>query len=75
METIQARNGLLELALTWWVTHMRRPVDNITAVELDGAGNLHFIWTGDDGPMPYELPMIDLHRWRLTGVKTTTRSF
>jgi hypothetical protein len=74
MDTISARGQLLELALTWWVNHMRRPVDNITAVELAGDANLHFIWTGEDGPIPYQLPLIDLHRWHLTGVRTTVRS-
>jgi hypothetical protein len=70
---IPAQDGLLELALAWWVVHMRRPVDNITAVGLDGRGVLHFVWQ-DDETMPYELPLIDLHRWNLTGVRTTTRS-
>lgn len=72
--TIPAEGELLELAVRWWLVHMRRPADNITAVGLDGRGVLHFTWEDDDGPLPYDLPLIDLHRWNLTGVKTTTRS-
>lgn len=71
---IPAEGQLLELALLWWAIHMKRPVDGITAVDLDGRGVLHFTWEDDDGPMPYDLPLIDLHRWNITGRRTVTRS-
>lgn len=71
---VPAEGELLDLALTWWGVHMRRPIDNITSVGLDGRAVLHFTWEGEDGPMPYDLPLIDLHRWSITGVRTTARS-
>lgn len=73
MDTLPARGQLLDLAIQWWLVHMRRDPKFITAVELDGDGLLYFVWEDDDGPQPYVLPLIDLHRWHVTGEKTKTR--
>lgn len=75
MDTIPARGELLDLAIRWWLAHMQRDAQHITAVGLDGYGVLHFLW--DDGlvvaPEPFTLSLLDLHLWNLTGQKTTTR--
>jgi hypothetical protein len=74
MDTIPARGQLLDLAVQWWLTHMQRDPDHITAVVIDGDGLLYYLWEDDDGPQPYVLPLIDLHHWNITGQPTKRRS-
>lgn len=75
MAIIPAQGQLLELAIAWWVVHMRRDPQFITAVGIDGNAVLHYVW--DDGEVcdPYDLSLLDLHIWHLTGQRTTVRSF
>lgn len=72
--TIPAEGDLLTLAIAWWLAHMRRDPEHLTSVGIDGAGCIHFVWELDDGPQPYDLPVVDLLLWQWTGDPTKIRS-
>lgn len=74
MAQVALEGDLLDLAVAWWLAHMGRSPEHLTALGIDGAGIIHFTWEDDDGPQPYALPVVDLLLWQWTGQPTKIRS-